>query len=71
MNKYRLEHEEPVEVLSIDNTVVINRQVRIVKLASRASGNSIFVGVLITIAISYSMCVVRKIYRTCGPSMRM
>lgn len=28
VNKYKLEKEEPVEVLSIDNTVVINRQVR-------------------------------------------
>lgn len=27
VNKYKLEKEEPVEVLSIDNTVVINRQV--------------------------------------------
>lgn len=27
VNKYRLEKEEPVEVLSIDNTKVINTQV--------------------------------------------
>ena len=27
VNKYRLEKEEPVEVLSIDNSVVIQRQV--------------------------------------------
>lgn len=28
VNKYRLEKEDSVEVLSIDNTIVINRQVR-------------------------------------------